>query len=591
MVAGPAPFIFGGGLYSASISSAAPTTNENQSVKSDGKYISNELFTLPAGKKAPQPNDLKLESVAVKIWDKDAGQCAFAGDWSACTPKIIPINGTDGSVDLRFKPATTFTISNPDVKAGDYLSATAGNTESLNMSSTGSGKISLHAGIDSNLGSYKYGLTETQETTSGDDILPNLDHPANPVVFNPAKKLYALLVSIKGQVDQYISGLYIYSEIEEAGVKYYGGKLPRVIGSYGAQPVAVTTGNVYATCMSQTTSTTGDVRSLGDISSNKLRDTFARNVAALTAGIKNPGGWDEVKIDNNMLAGCTSGGSLKCAADNNVFYVKGNAVLQEGGTPGAGTISWTGNKTIVVVGGYLKINSNILPAGAGAAKPRLGIIVMKDYSNTDNPNPKMAGNVYIESKVRDVQANIVATDGALLSYVDDSAHGIVKVTGLPKFSSTDDMEASLKSNQLWISGSLASNNTIGGATATTDTGNKMFNGLCQVETDPVRARLFDLNYLRQYLGEYQRDANGAPVKGNKVPATGELTQKELIKDGKPWAAVDDGYLYPPADGTASTQNKDVPRNLGSTYLVFDPPPSTLPGFAGENIFAVVIRPQ
>jgi hypothetical protein len=382
--------------------------------------------------------------------------------------------------------------------------------------------------------------------------------------------------------------LYVYSVIEDAinHVKYFSDKLPRVIGSFGAQPVAITTGNVYATCMSQTTSTAGDVRSLGDVSSNKLRDTFARNVAALTAGVKNNGA-GTVTITSALLSSCSALNNMVCTANKGVLYVKGDAIIDN---PTGGNITWTGNKTIVVIGGSLKINKNIynLP---GVAKPRLGIIVMKDYTNASEP--KTAGNVYVESKVTDIQANIVATDGALLSYVDDVSHGVNAITGLPVFASVQDMNSMLKNTQFWLTGSLASNNTIGGGTL--NAAGQMFDGLCRVTTDSVTAQLYDLNYLKQYVGEFQRDGNGAPIKGiTLAPATGELTDDQLVdtSTGKPIPAIDGGYLWPPAaPAVASIQDPDKDRNLGSTYLVFDPPPSNLLGFAGENIFAVVIRTQ
>jgi hypothetical protein len=574
--------------YSASISSVGPTSNENQSQKIfDGKYFSNESFILPKAKNTDgrEPNDLILTGVGVKVWDTIADQCAYADDWTACTPKTVAINSDASPVNFRFKPATTFTINNPDTGSEDFISAYAGSTKKLAMQKAGTGSIALTSGIDPDDGAYAYGFVDTQENVKYSDLIT-----PQPITFPypNGKDLWSLFVAqITGKpAAQYISGLYVYSEITESGgVKYYGNKLPRVIGSFATQPVAVTTGNVYGTCLAQTTKTTGDIRSLGDISSNKLRDTFARNVAAITAGIVNNGGSD-VTISSSTLSSCSATGALSCAANGKVIYVKGNAILQEDVTPGAGTISWTGNKTIVVVGGYLKINSNILPAGAGAAKPRLGIIVMKDYTNT--AESKMAGNIYVESKVLDIQANIVAADGALLSY--EIGRNINSATGMPNFTGTADMTAALKDHQLWITGSLASNNTLGGGTADKD-GHK-FDGLCRVTTDAVVAQLYDLNFLRQYVGELRRDINGTPTQQDGGAAPADWSSNALLDaNGKPIAAVDGGYLYPPVSGTASLQNTDVPRNLGSTYLVFDPPPATLPGFAGENIFAVVIRTQ
>lgn len=118
---------------------------------------------------------------------------------------------------------------------------------------------------------------------------------------------------------------------------------------------------------------------------------------------------------------------------------------------------------------------------------------------------------------------------------------------------------------------------------TTATGDKIMTGLGQEATTQLEAQLYDLNFLRQYVGELMRDpVTQIPMCGN--PAAAVMSDAELYAamfdaQGKPKAQIDGGCLIKPATGNPAVQNSDPDRQLGSTYIKFDPPTPTLPGFA------------
>jgi len=173
--------------------------------------------------------------------------------------------------------------------------------------------------------------------------------------------------------------------------------------------------------------------------------------------------------------------------------------------------------------------------------------------------------------------------GSVFSYAPRYDVNADPLTGLPAFGTTNNALDLLSKNQLWITGSLASYNTIGGSVPTTATGDKIMTGLGQEATTQLEAQLYDLNFLRQYIGELMRDpATQVPMCGDPpqpVTSDTELYAKMFDAQGKPIAQKDGGCLVKPASGESAVQNNDPDRQLGSTYIKFDPPTPTLPGFA------------
>lgn len=141
----------------------------------------------------------------------------------------------------------------------------------------------------------------------------------------------------------------------------------------------------------------------------------------------------------------------------------------------ADTIWW--QKTVVVIGGDIYITGDI----SSSANAILGIIALKDASWN-------WGNVYIHSNVRDIHAVIYA-DKSIMSAIDTSINGIIEASEIHGPSTP----ISTLANQLYIKGSLFSENTIGGSRANPVE--------CPYYVDcitPSEAQQYDLNYIRRY---------------------------------------------------------------------------------------------
>jgi hypothetical protein len=268
----------------------------------------------------------------------------------------------------------------------------------------------------------------------------------------------------------------------------------------------------------------------------------------------------------------------------------------------AGDISWTGDRTIIVVGGNVFIDSNLYNAGVSPTKPRLGLIVLKDLAHPERND----GNIYVSPDVTNIQANIFA-DGSLFSVsstenrLTTGAHA-----GLPYF--TDEgSRMGLLQNQLYIEGSLASLNTIGGATP--DIGKPPILGDGSIAdndegnygNDPrgrSEARLYDLNFMRYYGFAYERrPADDPNCPGQAIidqqnptfcPSTSgyKLTAQPLSKEGDlVLNAV--GKAAKPYDTKSEIDREDY---AGSLLITFDPPPASLPGFSVTTGAEETIRP-
>ena len=178
------------------------------------------------------------------------------------------------------------------------------------------------------------------------------------------------------------------------------------------------------------------------------------------------------------------------------------------------TISFARDVTLVAEGCDVFIDQNIMADTADANKKgHLGIVALQDL--TMPQNARKGGNIYICSKVTDIEANIVA-DGSVLSYglsqndcgdPTDKTSRVYGDTGKPIF---NDSPRNTLINQLTITGSLVSNNTYGGSLSKNLT---LGNG--KITTDAEEARLYDINFWRYARMAYDAD-------GNKCWATGVI---------------------------------------------------------------------
>lgn len=133
--------------------------------------------------------------------------------------------------------------------------------------------------------------------------------------------------------------------------------------------------------------------------------------------------------------------------------------------------------SIVTQGCDVYINKNIIGAG------ELGLIALQDFSLAGN---RKGGNFYIKNNVTDIMNTHFVGDGSIFSYCDGTECSINQ-DGRPNFGNQD-IKIVLK-DQLTITGSLISSNTIGGS-------EKMLLGDGTKTPDANLAKQYDLNWLR-----------------------------------------------------------------------------------------------
>jgi len=597
----------GGGNYDGILTSVAPTSNMNgwDESPTDGAIdFSYENFTIPSSfaTSPVQPNQLLLQDVLVSIIDVDAGGACVYGIGGACAGKTrVPTFAGPGTPELKFRPQTNISsLKGPvdgDHPTGndEYIAISSGTptTFPVSASSAGPGNVTFYAGIDP-AASSDYGFIFD---TDADGILtypPVGDTPTSSSLATalPASLSAGVGVTPDTPIPAYVPGLYMYSVVDEgSGVLYYSNKLPKTLGSVSILPVAVLRGNVYSSGATTTTTSVQAVRSLGDVSTNILRDTIFRNVSKIIAGGTTPSG-------DAVLTGATAPddynwdpsnanfvGLLPDEADlPRVYYVNnGNLVLE--------SLLWCGERTFIVTGGNVYIKSNlfmttIIDLYCGGVKPKLGIIALKDLASSPLVQQQQ-GHIYIDPSVTNIEANIFA-DGSVFSAPVASAAPFVPTNALgePTFAAAViDQENALKYTQLFIQGSMASQNTVGGASLALPiigTGE-----VASASDKLLQSRMYDLNYLRYYTGILQRNAGGVPIRGDGYIPTSESEIELTHPDGTPWTAYEspEGYIYSPVTeelaGYINAEGLDEQFDLGATYIYFDPPTATLPGFGFE----------
>ncbi|QFR39051.1 hypothetical protein A9Q91_02340 [Candidatus Gracilibacteria bacterium 28_42_T64] len=158
------------------------------------------------------------------------------------------------------------------------------------------------------------------------------------------------------------------------------------------------------------------------------------------------------------------------------------------GNGGAGDTSFNkmvvaGSKTLIVKGGNVYINADIYNTSDVSL---LVIIVKKDSTNKNN-----GGNIYIDPKVTNIDAVLIA-DGSILSY--NSSVGVLTASNSSHLSSL--------TKQLLIYGSISTKNTIGDDNAPYGSDGYIANG------EGVD-QLYNLEYLRAFEVEKSNDIDDA----------------------------------------------------------------------------------
>jgi hypothetical protein len=383
-----------------------------------------------------------------------------------------------------------------------------------------------------------------------------------------------------GACDAFSQDAYAYTTVsytlQGKNVQYYSNKLPRVEGTLVVNPVAEFRGNVYSSGV--TNPQTGkEVRSLGDISTNLLRNQIWNNVSKIIAGVDYTPPSGDISItgfNSHIGLQFLPAGSLETlqpdtAGRPRVYYAQGVDVYIKGAL---GNLD--GEQTLIVVDGNVYINSNIYKSSGDPHE--LGIIVLKSPSDF---GLETTGNIYVGPDVTNIQANMFA-DGSFFT-IRDAGSSINAATGLPNFFDESQRYDEL-ANQLYIQGSLASQNTVGGATRSpapiAGDGELLSSAEGGYDSSPSGrslARLYDLNFLRYYGYVFERYQSTDPEVIAGTANVGDAV--DVNRDGYITAEPNPiGDLVLRDDGKkADGLDAD---DTSAVYFEFDPPSPNLPGF-------------
>jgi len=578
--------------YIADVTSRAPTSSMNgYDEGADGSVDSfYERFVLG------NPNDpldvplseLMLADVRLAATHTPSGICAFGG--VGCAP--ISVAGAYAGQDFHFVPAVEIdTFINTDPINPESISARHQTASTLNYSTACRGTLS---GCPGNI-EMTTGVTSPFELVydqANDGADCNDFTLFNLPFAGPSIQLVPVFEDAGGGLCKEEGpgagdDAFVYSTVEYNNggtIKYFSNKLPRKEGTLVVNPVAEISGNVYSTGV--TNPQTGqEVRSLGDVSTNILRNTIAQNIEKIVAGIDFIGGSASITGWNDATGFLVTGPVEKLILDigsvPKVYYFNDDVTISN-------DLSWKGERTIIVEGGDLYIDGNIYNAPVPLMNPKLGIIVMKDLSSG------IGGDVYIDPNVFNIQANIYS-DGAVFSY--DGNHANINGVGEPIWTDEATRFNALK-NQLYIEGSVASLNTIGGAVKTpnpilgdgTPT-NPAEGSYGAAPTGRSQARLYDLNFLRYYGLVFARHTAGPCIGDaidqqwpNECPGDANYTLEATSYALNPGS----GDLVPITGGTAASGL--TADQQSAVYIDFDPPTATLPGFGVTSGVDIRIRP-
>jgi hypothetical protein len=610
-----------GMAFTGYVKSFAPTTSMNGlDADSNGSVdFSYEDFpVLPSGVVKPPTHELILGNVQASVLRTADGLCSFGTiGGGACNLK----NVSTGGQNFGFKPAIEVTdiedSLNGETIAASYLvpNNLTYSTQCLGLlaglgACGGSGVdfktsiVSQYIKMVFNDDSAGDPATEGSECNDPSSVsIPSLLSWGNgffaftPVFTNdPAVPGACLSNAPATTKDPTIYSVVTQKNSTGSDSIYYSNKLPRKTGALIYNPVADVKGSVYSTGVSNP-QTGSAYRSLGDISTNVLREQIARNVYNLIGGVKaTAGGGGKVTITGfsatDGFVGTGGENLSKLQKDEagvpKLYYTNGNDVIFE--NPAGPTIAWTGERTLIVIGADVYINSNLyVSAGSVSPKPKLGIIVLKDEQF------QKGGNIYIAPNVTNIQANIYA-DGSVFSYGPAvPPFTSINANGEPYFTDENGRRTVLI-NQLFIEGSLASQNTIGGAVYTpspvlgdgslesADEGN-----YGATPKGRSRARLYDLNFLRYFGLVYGRMPAGSGCEGEAVDQQNPTYCPTTLGYNITNEPAPTGDLIP---NPAGIQAEGLGTGKYSAeYILFDPPTATLPGFGVSTGAEVKIGPQ
>ncbi|KKT75278.1 MAG: hypothetical protein UW70_C0036G0002 [Candidatus Peregrinibacteria bacterium GW2011_GWA2_44_7] len=352
-----------------------------------------------------------------------------------------------------------------------------------------------------------------------------------------------------------------YSNSNGDTVRYYSNYLPHTAleGSLFMVPAAdeykfkaVIEGSITSLTADQTLDEDTDLVVIGDLSTREVRNELFKRFSELTKGVEPYQGDFST---NTLTADLQPSSNAVSLLNSTLLYFKGDTRIHNLNADYAA-------KTLVVVGGDVFIDDDLI-----GTKP-FGLIVFKDSEGN-------GGNVYIHSEVMDLNINLFA-DGSLLRYAGDPT-ALTKSDYLNRTNQLMpwDLEErrEILTQQLYIGGSIISQNTIGG-----NDGSILPDG--SETTDPYIAREYDLNDASEFVNCWvETDISGIPVDQD---ADGQYEEDDGTPDLGDMARC-------PAYGLS--QNLEDTGDLESSsnepfHLKYIPPPSTLPILGGSSAVGI-----
>jgi hypothetical protein len=210
------------------------------------------------------------------------------------------------------------------------------------------------------------------------------------------------------------------------------------------------------------------------------------------------------------------------------------------------------SKTIIVEGGSVEIQGNIVTAGQGV----LGIIALRKTDQRRDDNWLENGNVYIDHNVTNIRSVIFAEGSVFSSDRNDNNDALEIIDG-----KTLERELILN-NQLSIYGSIISQNTFGlsGTTRGSLSDSAVFHSETfdkdDIEIQKTEATRFDLMKLREFTRTPSNNRFFDDTDGNGV--------KDDLQDISQ-CYDEEGEVSPVPDECKPTRPVRVPRNNGLAF--------------------------
>lgn len=332
------------------------------------------------------------------------------------------------------------------------------------------------------------------------------------------------------------------------------------LNEYATSPLrqsVVISGNLTGNAIGSTWSQSSGAVVVGNANAVQVRNRVYQRFARMKKGVVAPAG----NYGSNSINFISSpnwptstpipiGTSLD---GGNVLYFSGNTQLQS-------LPSNYSQKTIVVEGGDLYINATNIDGDSA-----LGIVVLRNAQG-------VGGDVYIDDGVRDLKKVNIYADGSVRS----ATYLTINVPQTPWVNATVNVRQTALTNQLYISGSLVSRNTIGGVDSLLlPSGLPASNALAAAE--------YDLNHLREFQVCWKQ-VTADPLNPSLpvypiVPIDTDVDGITVYATGIP----DEGDVQ-----SCSSSNNDYLRSVSLTsmqseplHIDYLPPPSSLP-LLGED---------